>query len=213
MTEPMVSLGRSCLREAFHPSPYRELPISRVLHWPSSFSKGSSGSFSVLFCSRDREVEMFGRAVLAFLALPGVVAYLVPLLLAPTDTAGTAWRWSGRVLIVVGSTLLLWCVRDFYVAGKGTLAPWSPPQRLVTSGLYRWTRNPMYVSVLVVVMGWVVLYRSPIIAMYLVGLAVVFQLRVILHEERWLKKAFGEDWARYRNRVGRWTPWGRNQAP
>lgn len=156
---------------------------------------------------------MFGRAVLAFLALPGVVAYLVPLLLAPTDTAGTAWRWSGRVLIGVGSTLLLWCVRDFYVAGKGTLAPWSPPQHLVTSGLYRWARNPMYVSVLVVVMGWVVLYRSPIIAMYFVGLALVFQLRVILYEERWLKKTFGEDWAQYRNRVGRWTPWGRNPAP
>lgn len=156
---------------------------------------------------------MFGRAVLAFLALPGVVAYVVPLLLARTDAAGTAWRWSGSVLIGIGTTLLLWCVRDFYVAGKGTLAPWGPPQYLVTSGLYRWTRNPMYGSVLVVVMGWAVFYRSPIIGIYLVGLAVVFQLRVILHEERWLKKTFSEEWAQYRNRVGRWMPWGRNAAP
>ena len=48
------------------------------------------------------------------------------------------------MLLLPGIGLLLWCVREFYVRGKGTLAPWDPPRHLVASGLYRISRNPMY---------------------------------------------------------------------
>ena len=49
--------------------------------------------------------------------------------------------------LLVGSIGLLWCVRDFYVRGRGTLAPWAPPEHLVVIGLYRFTRNPMYIAI------------------------------------------------------------------
>ena len=75
---------------------------------------------------------MFWRALIAFLALPGVVAILVPALFASSALrAGARFHVPGLLPLLVGFALLLWCVRDFYVAGRGTLAPWSPPRNLV----------------------------------------------------------------------------------
>src|SRR5688572_1958574 len=97
---------------------------------------------------------MFWRALVAFVAMPGMVAYAIPVTwLWLTDRLPLA-QPVGLLLLVTGTLGLLWCVRDFYVRGKGTLAPWSPPQRLVIVGLYRHSRNPMYVCVLLVLLGW-----------------------------------------------------------
>src|SRR5688572_6669897 len=64
------------------------------------------------------------RALLAFLVLPGVVAFAVPALLVWPEPAMRAPRTIGLIPFITGVFLLIWCVRDFYVAGKGTLAPW-----------------------------------------------------------------------------------------
>lgn len=109
-------------------------------------------------------------------------------------------------MLAVGGILLLWCVRDFFVSGKGTLAPWDPPKRLVIVGLYRHVRNPMYLAVLAIVAGWTLLYASTAMATYLVFLAVAFHLRVILHEEPWLQRQFGDEWEAYAGSVSRWLP-------
>jgi protein-S-isoprenylcysteine O-methyltransferase Ste14 len=84
-------------------------------------------------------------------------------------------------------------VRDFFVAGRGTLAPWDPPRHLVVVGLYRFVRNPMYVSVLTVVVGWWLATGSRLLAGYAVVLAIGFHLRVLYHEEPWLRRQFGEE--------------------
>jgi len=47
-----------------------------------------------------------------------------------------------------------------YVAGKGMLAPWSPPEHLVVVGLYQYSRNPMYLAVLIMLVGWAIAYAS-----------------------------------------------------
>jgi protein-S-isoprenylcysteine O-methyltransferase Ste14 len=149
--------------------------------------------------------EVLGRAIIAFFVLPGMVAYVVPILLALSEPGGPAWRWLGIALIAAGSMLLLWCVRDFHAMGKGILAPWNPPRRLVRIGLYRWSRNPMYASVLAVVMGWAVLYRSPSLLVYLGALAVAFHLRVLLSEEPRLSASFAEEWTCHKKDVPRWV--------
>src|SRR4051812_31874204 len=104
---------------------------------------------------------LFARALLSFLLLPGVVAFAVPAWLASIDGRRGAGTWLGWIVVVAGAAILLWCVRDFYVAGKGTLAPWDPPRRLVVVGLYRFLRNPMYVGVLTLVLGWALVFGSP----------------------------------------------------
>ena len=100
--------------------------------------------------------------------------------------------------------MLLWCVRDFYVAGKGTLAPWAPPRHLVVVGLYRWSRNPMYISVSVILLGWAIAYQSRALLIYALALFVMFHLRVVFGEEPWLARTHGDEWLRYRARVPRW---------
>ena len=147
---------------------------------------------------------MFARALIAFLALPGTVAFAVPIV----------WLWStdhaslkqplGLVPLGVGLLGLSWCVRDFYVAGKGTLAPWSPPSRLVVVGLYRYSRNPMYVSVGLILIGWAISFASLGLCGYALAVVATFHLRVILAEEPWLARTFGDAWEQYRSRVPRW---------
>jgi protein-S-isoprenylcysteine O-methyltransferase Ste14 len=144
------------------------------------------------------------RAVIAFLALPGIVAIIVPLWIATSGASRPAFNPVCLPVLVVGIFLLLWCVRDFYVAGRGTLAPWSPPKHLVIVGLYRFSRNPMYIAVILILSGWAIGFSSSGLALYAVAVVTLFHLRVIFHEEPWLEREFGEGWVRYRADVPRW---------
>jgi protein-S-isoprenylcysteine O-methyltransferase Ste14 len=144
---------------------------------------------------------LFWQALAAFLALPGTVAFLVPLLLRPRGGATNAM---GLVPLAIGACLLLWCVRDFYVVGKGSLAPWTPPKHLVTTGLYRLTRNPMYVAVLTILAGWALCFDSRTLWVYAGIVAIAFHLRVLFGEEPWLARTHGAAWTEYRARVPRW---------
>ena len=151
-------------------------------------------------------LAMFLRALFAFLVLPGVFAGLIPAWIVSSDARRGDGSPIGLVPMAVGCVLLLWCVRDFYVAGKGTLAPWDPPKRLVVVGLYRFVRNPMYVSVIVLLIAWIVIARSPALSNYTVIVAIAFHLRVVLYEEPHLAKLFGADWLAYKASVPRWLP-------
>jgi len=137
----------------------------------------------------------FLRALISFLVLPGTVAGLIPARVVSTDRGRGHGLIFGAVPFAIGVVMLLWCVRDFYASGKGTLAPWDPPKCLVIVGLYRFTRNPMYVGIALLLGGWSLLAASPLLAEYTVILAIAFHLRVLLYEEPRLKKQFGEQWA------------------
>jgi protein-S-isoprenylcysteine O-methyltransferase Ste14 len=149
---------------------------------------------------------LFFRALVAFVALPVIVAGLLPWLLVPEDSwriEGTLFGWP---VLMCGIYVLSWCVRDFYAFGRGTLAPWDPPRKLVIVGLYRFMRNPMYVGVLGIVSGWSLLAGSPFLAAYTGLLALGFHLRVIFYEEPRLARRFTTEWVDYRCKVNRWLP-------
>ena len=150
-------------------------------------------------------MRLSARAIVAFLALPGVVAGLLPALIARGSQVGR-YRDASFVPFAIGTFCLIWCVRDFFVRGLGTLAPWDPPRRLVVGGLYRFVRNPMYLSVATVILGWSLYFGSWQLALYLGVVAIVFHLRVIVYEEPRLNRQFGPDWDQYRARVPRWIP-------
>ena len=149
---------------------------------------------------------MFLRALLAFLMVPVVVAGIVPYLLSNNDPYKADGSFFGLFILAFGLSLLLWCVRDFYVSGKGTLAPWDPPKKLVTVGLYQYVRNPMYVGVIFILSGWVVITASPIVFGFTLLLSLAFHLRVIVHEEPWAEKNFTSEWLTYKDNVPRWLP-------
>jgi protein-S-isoprenylcysteine O-methyltransferase Ste14 len=147
---------------------------------------------------------MLLRAIFAFVCLPGTIAFIVPLALGLGWGNSVRYPLAGTVLVGVGTLLLLACVREFYVAGRGTLAPWSPPRHLVITGPYRYSRNPMYVAVLMMLAGWATLWSSSDLAIYAAVVLVGFVLRVRLNEEPWAERTFGEQWQAYRSRVPRW---------
>src|SRR5689334_6457243 len=123
------------------------------------------------------ELPPLWRALVAFVALPGMVAYAGPLGWALLSRWPARYPAIGAILLVIGTALLLACVREFYVAGRGTLAPWSPPQRLVTTGPYRFSRNPMYVAVTTILAGWATFFGESGLVIYTLVTACAFHVR------------------------------------
>lgn len=149
---------------------------------------------------------MLLRALLAFIALPGIFSGLIPALISVYDPYRDRGFVSGIILILIGITILLWCVRDFLITGHGTLAPWDPPKKLVITGLYRYSRNPMYVGIIILIGGWALFTGSPLLAIYGLLLASAFYFRVVYGEEPILAKQFNEQWLDYAIKVPRWLP-------
>lgn len=147
------------------------------------------------------------RAVIAFLALPGMVAFVGPMFFVTPRTYRAFVEPWGLLPLSIGLVVLALTVREFYVAGRGTLAPWSPPQTLVSSGLYRYSRNPMYVGVLLILTGWALGFQSWPLVIYTGCVALSVHLRVLFFEEPWLARTHPAAWATYKARVPRWLGW------
>ena len=129
-----------------------------------------------------------------------------PRIFIRNGSLANAWDCLGLADSFSGVTVLLWCAWDFYSSGKGTLAPWDPPKKLVTVGVYRFIRNPMYVGVAGCVAGWSLVSGSPLLAAYVGAFAVAFHLRIVLYEEPTLARQFGSEWTQYCASVNRWLP-------
>ncbi len=114
------------------------------------------------------------------------------------------WRYLGLLPLGAGVAGLARCLRDFAVLGRGTPAPFDPPQELVATGLYRWVRNPMYLSALLLLVGESIALEAPVLLRYAVAFFLVTHLFVVLYEELALRRTFGESYDRYRATVPRW---------
>jgi protein-S-isoprenylcysteine O-methyltransferase Ste14 len=148
------------------------------------------------------------RSIFFALLLPGTATLLLPYfilsrrLVLHWDVIGFA----GLVAILVGASILIRCIVDFARLGRGTLAPVDPPKELVVRGLYRYVRNPMYVGVVLVLLGESALFRSTDLLLYTGVFFLIANLFVMLYEEPTLRARFGESYEQYRRTVGRWIP-------
>ena len=95
------------------------------------------------------------KSFLFLIVAPGMVAGYIPLgwLRNGTQIQTGFFSYAAFPLWLTGVAALLWCFWDFLVKGRGTPAPIDPPKELVISGLYKYVRNPMYVGVLLVIIG------------------------------------------------------------
>ena len=147
------------------------------------------------------------RSIFFTIVHPGLVTILIPYwLISSRDLSPYPLRYSGLALIVVGAAGLLWCIWNFFSAGRGTLSPIDPPKHLVVRGLYRYVRNPMYVSVVMILLGEAIFFWSMPVLIEAGIFIVLANLFVILYEERALGKQFGKSYDEYRQAVGRWIP-------
>ncbi|HEX4004594.1 MAG TPA: isoprenylcysteine carboxylmethyltransferase family protein [Acidobacteriaceae bacterium] len=152
------------------------------------------------------------RAAVFTVVVPAVVALLVPQDLRAGPAAGGWWNL-GWILVAIGALIYFRCLAGFLAAG-GTPAIFftrharallgEEPQQVVRGGLYRYSRNPMYVGVLTAIAGQGCVYRSRSILEYLVIAALCFHLVVVFLEEPHLARLRGPEYDAYRRRVPRW---------
>ncbi|KPK25183.1 MAG: hypothetical protein AMJ61_12665 [Desulfobacterales bacterium SG8_35_2] len=159
---------------------------------------------------------MFRRLLKPILILPGTVLIFVPVLILFT-THNTGFRftlmgpdrllfWPALIAAVIGLGLAFWTVTLFTTFGKGTPAPWDPPQKLVIRGPYRYVRNPMITGVLFMLLAESLLLQSWPVFLWLIIFYVLNKIYFPLFEEKSLKKRFGTDYLEYKKHVPRWIP-------
>jgi len=153
------------------------------------------------------------KNVLFTILVPGTVAVWVPLVVyGHGDVEWSARAVAAFALLGAGAAIYFWCLWDFAISGRGTPAPIDPPKELVVRGLYRYSRNPMYVGVLGVIFGWALLFGAAPIAVYGACLWLGFELFVLGYEEPHLTRVFGAAYTDYCTRVGRWVTVRRPRA-
>lgn len=150
------------------------------------------------------------RSLFWTILFPGVVTGFVPWRFFGTGQSPLAWSspitWLGLACAAAGAALLGACVVEFARRGRGTLSPVDPPRHLVVSGLYRFVRNPMYLSVTAILLGEVLATRDGSLALYWAVWFAAVNLFVMAYEEPALRRQFGAEYEEYARRVGRWIP-------
>lgn len=157
-----------------------------------------------------RGLSLALRSILWTLLLPGIFAFYLPWRYFGVSVVDFNWRDPlhviGGVLIASGAALLFTCIWEFARSGRGTLSPVDPPKELVVQGLYRYVRNPMYLSVLTIVLGDILLTRSIPLLVYWATFVAAANLFVTGYEEPYLRQQFGDSYEKYTRSVGRWIP-------
>jgi len=120
-------------------------------------------------------------------------------------------RWRGAGLRVVGATLMvlgaaafLHCCGRFARVGRGTPVPSAPPKRIVTDGLFRYSRHPIYVAYAAFLLGEFFWFGHATLLAYVGLYFLVAQAVIVWWEEPVLRRRFGEDYSRYSREVRRW---------
>jgi protein-S-isoprenylcysteine O-methyltransferase Ste14 len=161
--------------------------------------------------------SLAARSLLWTVLFPGVFAGYVPWRFFGLDRARPVWgdvaSLLGLTVMGLGMVLLAASIVEFARSGRGTLSPVDPPSHLVVRGLYRYVRNPMYLSVTAIVLGEAILARSLALATYWAIWFVCANLFVVGYEEPNLRRRFGESYDRYTHEVGRWLPRFRSREP
>ncbi len=155
-------------------------------------------------------ISLLFRNLFFTILQPGLVAGIFPYLLIRLEDKGffpdiwTLWQFTGIILMFSGFFVLMLCILRFAAEGKGTLSPLDPTKNLVANGLYRYSRNPMYVGVITLLLGEAIFWQSATLAGYAAFVFIVFNLFIHFHEEPRLKRDFGIEYEQYLQKVRRW---------
>jgi protein-S-isoprenylcysteine O-methyltransferase Ste14 len=150
----------------------------------------------------------YAKTLLFTVLVPGTVVGLVPHWIRSATgaaPAGPLLQALALLLAAAGLAIYLWCALDFARAA-GTPAPIDPPKELVARGLYRYSRNPMYVGVLSLIAAQALFFASAGTLLYVAVLFFAFHSFVVVYEEPTLERSFGAAYQRYRASVPRWIP-------
>jgi protein-S-isoprenylcysteine O-methyltransferase Ste14 len=141
---------------------------------------------------------------------PGLVAGLFPFLITRSQhqtLLSHALSWLQYTLIFIfltGFIVTIVCILRFAFEGKGTLSPADETKQLVIGGLYKYSRNPMYIGVMFMLIAETLFTQSNEMIIYSLIVFTCFQLFIMFHEEPRLQRDFGDQYTQYRKQVRRW---------
>ena len=163
--------------------------------------------------NQSETVEIW-RHVIAFMNFPILMTIIVPsyilykydVLIAPKligrqSLANTLRKLVGLILIAIGLSLLVETNRLFHTKGKGTLAPYDPPQYLVIEGPYQYIRNPMLFGVYSILFGQVIVFKSKYLFVWMILFVFCTTIMHKYFEESILTRKFGQQYLDYCNNV------------
>ena len=158
----------------------------------------------------DEHVNPELRSVLVALVVGGTLLVLVPAYLlelqgGPT-IAAVPLAVLGCVLVLAGLLVAFWSTQELAMIGRGTPNPLDPPRELVTSGPYRYVRNPMALGFVTVLLGEAALFRSTALLVYAAIAFCAIHLLVVVHEEPAHRRRFGPAFDAYCRQAARWIP-------
>jgi protein-S-isoprenylcysteine O-methyltransferase Ste14 len=150
-------------------------------------------------------------SALFFVVAPAMLAGVIPWSITywefqPPFLAAEATRLAGLALIIAGVPGVLDSFARFALQGLGTPAPIAPPQILVVTGLYRYVRNPIYSTLVAVILGQALLFGDSRLLWYGALLWLFFYVWVVMIEEPTLRESFGAEYESYCANVPRWLP-------
>jgi protein-S-isoprenylcysteine O-methyltransferase Ste14 len=163
-------------------------------------------------------MRKFLRQASSFIA-PVLVCIIFPYILIAQRHARTGFpifpslgsAVLGGIIGIMGAVFASLSFRLVIKIGNGTIMPWDPTKKLVVVGLYGFVRNPMILSILIILLGEAVAFASDAIFILAVAFFIINTLYFRFSEEPGLEKRFGEEYLEYKRNVPRWmprvTPW------
>ena len=112
----------------------------------------------------------------------------------------------GLICLIFGLYMAIWTMILFHKIGKGTLAPWAKTKHLITQGPYKYTRNPMIIGVLNILLSEAFLLSSLYIFYWMVLFFLINCIYFKLFEEKQLEKDFKEEYLEYKTKTSMWFP-------
>src|SRR5262245_35905870 len=142
-----------------------------------------------------RGVLLFFETIAFSIVVPGAVTYWIPRYVfglwgEVVPASWSIWHVTALLPLAFGLAIYLRCLWEFAVQGRGIPAPLDHPKQLVVTGLYQYVRNPMYVGVLLVLLGETLFFQSSGFLLYTIGWFIFVHLNVILYEEPNLTRKF-----------------------
>ena len=135
-------------------------------------------------------------AVLAGLTLD----WFMPLPIVP---AAVLAGWLGALVFALGLALFVWAIATM-TRGGSNVPTNLPTTTIVDTGPYRFTRNPIYLAMVLGLIGLAIAFNTLWLLLVLVPFALIIRHGVIAREEAYLERKFGDVYRRYRSRVRRW---------
>ena len=150
-------------------------------------------------------------SVLFLVLAPGTVIGLIPWWISkwkvqPAPPGFLLIQLLGVLLLVTGILILLEAFARFALQGIGTPAPVLPTRHLVVTGFYRYVRNPMYVALVLAVLGQSMIQGNLNLVIYGGFVWLITHLFVVVYEEPTLRRTFGDDYNEFCANVPRWIP-------